>query len=216
MAPTAKGNCYLCGVQLGKVAMKNHIQKEHMEKNRQECCLLKVEGAYDKDYWLYIDAPLTVPLSSVDEFLRKIWLECCGHMSGFFGLDRSEIAKSRKLGAFSTGDKLRHEYDFGTTTETILTIVGKTHRAKQKNSVRLLARNIPPVFECGACGKDAVALCVDCMYDTDNPFFCQACADNHEHEDLLPVTNSPRMGDCAYDGELDSFAFDPKNFIEKS
>ena len=29
-------------------------------------------------------------------------------------------------------------------------------------------------------------------------------------EMLLPVTNSPRMGVCAYTGELDDYAFDPK------
>lgn len=28
MAAT-KGNCYLCGAELGKTAMKNHILKEH-------------------------------------------------------------------------------------------------------------------------------------------------------------------------------------------
>jgi hypothetical protein len=48
------------------------------------------------------------------------------------------------------------------------------------------------------------------MSDTDNPFFCDSCAEKHEHEEmLLPVVNSPRMGVCAYDGELDVFAFKP-------
>ena len=26
-----KGNCYLCGAELGKVAMKNHILKQHSD-----------------------------------------------------------------------------------------------------------------------------------------------------------------------------------------
>ncbi|MCM1525550.1 MAG: hypothetical protein NC120_13975 [Ruminococcus sp.] len=78
-----KGNCYLCGNELGKTAMKNHILKEHSEKEGQECRLLKIEGAYNKNYWLYVDIPTSSALSTLDNFLRKIWLECCGHMSAF-------------------------------------------------------------------------------------------------------------------------------------
>ena len=29
MATTTKGRCYLCGAELGKTAMKNHILKDH-------------------------------------------------------------------------------------------------------------------------------------------------------------------------------------------
>jgi len=32
---------------------------------------------------------------------------------------------------------------------------------------------------------------------------------------LLPVTNSPRMGACGYEGELDIFMFNPDNFKKK-
>ena len=40
-----KGNCYLCGNELGKTAMKNHILKEHSAKDGQECRLLNIGGA---------------------------------------------------------------------------------------------------------------------------------------------------------------------------
>jgi hypothetical protein len=53
-------------------------------------------------------------------------------------------------------------------------------------------------------------------YTADNPFLCDGCAKTHEHEGmLLPVTNSPRMGECAYDGELDTWTFEPGMFGEK-
>ena len=29
MASGSTGNCYLCGIELGKTAMKNHLLKEH-------------------------------------------------------------------------------------------------------------------------------------------------------------------------------------------
>lgn len=211
MALGSVGNCYICGVELGKTAMKSHILKAHGgEDGGQECCLLKVEGAYNKDYWLFIDIPAHKSLSNVDAFLRKIWLECCGHMSAFCASGQREIGKSRKLNSFSVGDKLLHEYDFGSTTETVITIMGVTKRKTRKEAVRLLARNVLPQFKCEECDSSAKYICTQCVYDSDNPFYCGDCGEKHEHDDmLLPVTNSPRMGECGYGGELDTFAFDP-------
>ncbi|MDR1060430.1 MAG: hypothetical protein LBL83_04275 [Clostridiales bacterium] len=217
MASVTKGNCYLCGGQFGKTAMKNHLIKAHADYDGQggpqKCFLLKIEGAHAKGYWLYVDVPVTAALSSVDSFLRKIWLECCGHMSAFSipgGLN--EIGKSRKLGdIFPYQDKLMHEYDFGTPTDTLITVVGETTRKTQKASVRLLARNVPPAFLCSSCGEPATVICAECVYDSDNPFFCDACGESHEHCDtLLPVTNSPRIGDCGYDGAMDVYEFYPQ------
>lgn len=211
VASGSKGNCYICGAELGKTAMKNHILKAHGgEDSGQECNLLKIEGAYDKDYWLFIDLPVDSSLSDVDKFLRKIWLECCGHLSEFSGPGHRKIGKSRKLNTFSAGNQLLHEYDFGTPTETLITVVGAIKRKPQGENVRLLARNVPPQFKCAKCGSPAEYICTQCVYDSDNPFYCSACGEKHEHDEmLLPVTNSPRMGECGYDGELDTFTFVP-------
>ena len=213
MAVQSKGNCYLCGAELGKVAMKNHILKVHAgDRSLQKCRLLKIEGAYEKNYWLYIDVPVNKTLSAVDIFLRKIWLECCGHMSAFSDPRHEELGKGRQLGGFAPGDKILHEYDFGSTTESLITVVGDTYREPQRNAVRLLARNAPPAFICCKCGKAAAYICVECIYEVDNPFFCEECADHHEHDYFLPVTNSPRMGVCGYEGSQDKYAFSPLPF----
>jgi len=217
MATSTLGNCYACGEELQKIKMKNHILKIHgNETDGQECCLLMVEGANCEDYWLMIDVPMDKTLSVVDDFLRKIWLECCGHMSAFRSQKRyeyEEIAKSRKLYSFSKGDKLLHEYDFGTTTESLITVLGYTKRKPQKGNVRLLARNVPPMFNCSQCNASAKFFCPERAYDTGNPFYCKKCAKKYENDDmLLPVTNSPRMGECGYEGELDKFAFDKTYF----
>lgn len=211
MASRSTGNCYICGAELGKTAMKNHILKAHGgEDDGQDCCLLKIEDAYDKDYWLFVDIPLHKSLSDIDAFLREIWLECCGHMSAFHTPGQSDIEKSRKLNSFSVSDKLLHEYDFGSTTETVITVMGTVRRKRQKEAVRLLARNVPPQFTCEKCGSPAEYICIQCMYDMDNPLYCAECSEEHEHDEmLLPVVNSPRMGVCGYDGELDIFTFDP-------
>ncbi len=207
-----KGVCYLCGKELGKTAMKNHLLKNHDDNSgEQKSYLLKAEGRYNKEYWIYFDVPVSSNLETVDRFLRKIWLECCGHMSAFSYGNYDEIGKTTKLNGFPEGAQLLHEYDFGSTTETIVTFVAKTMRPSQKKAVRLLARNNPPVFPCCECGKPADYIDVEAAWEVENPFYCDACIKKREDEIdedyLLPVTNSPRMGVCGYCGEQDHFSF---------
>ena len=218
MASSSMGNCYLCGATVSKTTMTNHLLRSHKLKahsipqGEEKCYLLKVEGVYDEDYWLYFDVPTSTRLWEVDEFLRKIWLECCHHMSAFYIKKYEQLDEDLKLHAFHVKDKLFHEYDFGTTTKTVITIVGETTRKKKKKYVRLLARNIPRTFSCASCGESATVICTESKYTTNNPFFCEACfkANGHDEFLLLPITNSPRMDECGYDGERDVFGFDPQ------
>ena len=227
-APKVDGNCFICGKTLGKVAMKNHILKEHAANGDEQCVLLRIEGAYAKEYWLFVDVAKNKTLDSLDDFMRRIWLECCGHMSifkvdkhdghddgSYFDDDYDEDdGKTYKLKEFSVGDKITHEYDMGTTTKCLITLVGETRRQKQKDAVRLLARNVPPVFTCASCGKSAGFICQECLNECENPYYCSECAEGHVHDpddfdSLLPITNSPRNGACGYEGECDIFAYDP-------
>jgi len=211
---TAKGHCYLCGRELGKGSVKTHLLKTHGESTGQECVLLKVEGANNKNYWLYLDVAKDGTLEDVDGFLRDIWLECCGHLSAFT-MGREELDMTTRLDQFQLGDKLLHEYDFGSTTECLVTVMGFTWRKPRKEPVRLLARNNPPQFQCRQCGAPAECICTACMWEVENPFYCEACMEEHEqeepdHEDMaLPVTNSPRMGVCGYCGDADVYEFVP-------
>ena len=217
MATNLTGDCYLCGANLSKIAMKNHLLKVHGEdESGQECCLLKVEGVYSKEYWLYFDVPETNTLSDVDEFLRVIWLECCGHCSAFYQSKHIPIDNGRKLKTFDIGEKFFHEYDFGSTTETVITVAGHTRRKKQKKDVRLLARNTPPVYKCGDCGKTAEYISSQWGFEIQGPFYCAECIKNYEEGMMLPITNSPRVGVCGYGGELDVYEFNPAAFVKES
>jgi hypothetical protein len=200
-----EGYCHVCGKRLGKTALKNHVLKEHGADGGEECLFLMIEGAYAKIYWLFVDMPKDKPLSALDSFLRQIWMECCGHLSAFRTANYQELGKTRKLGAFPLGAKFIYEYDMGTTTGCLITVAGATRRPKQKEAVRLLARNVAPAFECASCGQPAEVICQECMYDSDNPNFCEDCAEKHDHDCLLPITNSPRNGECGYTGEMDIF-----------
>ena len=125
----SNGNCFICGKTAGKTAIKNHVFKDHNTSDGQ-CCLLKAEGVYDKDYRLYFTVPLDASLSVIDKFLREIWCECCGHLSAF-RMEGQEVGMARKLSALAIGDTLLYEYDFGSTTQITLTVIDEIYRTKQ-------------------------------------------------------------------------------------
>ena len=198
----SNGNCFICGKTTGKVAIKNHVLKDH-NGGGELCYLLKAEGAYSKNYWLFFSVPLDASLSAVDRFLREIWCECCGHMSAFRALGR-EFGKARKLMELNVGDTLLYEYDFGSTTEVLVTVVDKIERVKQKEKIQLLARNVPAQEKCDECGAPATYVDI-----TEGISLCDECSKNSEDGMLAPITNSPRCGACGYDGGLDIWTFDP-------
>ena len=201
------GNCFICGKKNTKIVMKNHIYKEHND-GTEKCYLIKAEGVYNKKYWLYFSMPLEANLSVVDKFLRQIWCECCGHLSAFY-IGGEGIGKSRKLYDFDPGEKLLYEYDFGTSTDIAITIIDEISRPVQKEKISLIARNEPLKTICAHCGKNA-----DYMNVYDMEYTCDECVGGAEYDDyLLPITNSPRSGECGYTGECDKWTF--KQVIHK-
>jgi hypothetical protein len=171
-----------------------------------------VETPYGKDYWLHVAAPVDAPLSALDSFLRRIWLECCGHMSCFsIGPLRYASSPMRELDergmrvalnrVLEVGTALGYEYDYGSTTELRLRVVGLREHRKAGKQVVLLARNDPPEIGCGNCGQAATHVCGGCSESGDG-WLCDGCARKHEcgEDMLLPLVNSPRTGVCAYSG----------------
>ena len=199
-----KGNCFICKESFGKIAMKNHIMKKHQE-GEELCYLLKAEGFYSKDYWLYFSVPLGSTLEVVDKFLRQIWCECCGHLSSF-SVGRMEVSMNTKLSCFQEGDALLYEYDFGTTTCILLTVVEEITRPKQKGKVLLYARNEQPDVVCDFCGGEGKYFNA---YEYE--LLCEKCESALDDEEgfILPIVNSPRCGACGYEGEMDIWTFVP-------
>ncbi len=205
-----KGYCYLCGAELSKSAMKNHIMKYHVQEGATPCALVKVESDL---YWLYVAAPLTCTLGDMDQFLRDIWLECCNHLSEFnVQGDRFELPLSIPWADADPDVKLIHQYDFGSTTECLLTVVD--HVPLPFDKVDLVARNVPMEYPCRQCGKPAAYILTELVYDEDDPYVCEECAEQHDGEygyDMMSaITNSPRMGVCGYEGEMDRYNFRPE------
>jgi len=161
---------------------------------------------------MHIEIPVRAEFGVLDSFLRRTWLECCGHMSAFtVGRKRYSVGPMEEFGEVgmnvALGEVLRpgmtfnHEYDFGTTTELALKVVSEGEGEIAEESVRLLARDDPPPITCESCGKIATKVCTQCIYEGDG-WLCNACARKHKcDEDMfLPVVNSPRVGVCGYTG----------------
>ena len=199
------GICGLCGVRKGKAAMVTHLKQclpaSATQRPMAPVMLLRAQQGANSIYWLDVAAPLDSKLDQLDGLLRQVWLECCGHLSGFFEGRYDEIpAGSRMKQVFRfVGRTVGYQYDFGSTTELTIRLAGVANAATGKAAV--VARNEAPVWACNACGQPAVHVCSECGW-TGNGFFCGKHGRSHEcgEEMLLPVVNSPRMGVCGYTG----------------
>ena len=207
-----KGTCALCKSAFGKSAMTKHLQS-CMEKSqidekftKDSSSLLKffhllVEGHHLPEYWMHVKVSSHARFEDLDNFLRKIWLECCGHMSAF-RIGREEVKKSKKLEyVLHPGMRLNYEYDFGSTTELMVKVVSEFKSNIKTGEVGILARNDPPQIKCSNCDHLATRICTECIYE-DAGWLCDECAEDHKCDEdmLLPVVNSPRTGVCGYVG----------------
>jgi hypothetical protein len=169
---------------------------------------LQVQDAWWGDYWLHLEMRGSAKLADLDYYLRAIWLECCGHLSRFSvgGWQGTEIPKRRQIQqVFRPGVELTHIYDFGTSSKTLIKMVrGRTGKPLTSHPLMLLARNDPPEVVCMECGQPASWLCMECMYEFNEPgTLCDAHAQEHPHDnygELRSLVNSPRVGMCGYDG----------------
>lgn len=209
---TSKGTCALCKTTLNKSAMTKHLQsclgKNQIAEVSTEGASsslkffhLFVEGQYLPAYWMHLKVSSHARFEDLDNFLREIWLECCGHMSAF-SIGREEVRKSKKLEyVLQHGMQLDYVYDFGSSTELRLGVISEFRSSVKKTHVEILARNNPPQIKCSHCDNVATRICAECIY-AEAGWLCNDCAENHKCGEnmLLPVVNSPRTGVCGYVG----------------
>ncbi|MCJ7700389.1 MAG: plasmid pRiA4b ORF-3 family protein [Anaerolineales bacterium] len=216
------GFCEICGHRTTKGHMLTHLQKclgnqAEMKGDLSQLVQLRIEVVYLPMYWLDIEMKADATLMDLDNFLRGIWLECCGHMSQFHIKDyhylepyeasyqiwsqegSMDIVLSAALGHET--DSFEYEYDFGSTTHLKLRVVAKRGGQTNKDGLRLLARNEQPDWRCTKCDQPAKHICVYCAYE-DEAVFCDNHWEEHgcDEEYSLPVVNSPRTGVCGYTG----------------
>lgn len=225
------GRCTLCGDTYTKRGMTRHLRsckQDHLDGDDQPTFHLAISDAHRTDYWMHVEIEQAATLATLDDFLRDIWVECCGHMSSFtiddveytkpfteevmpgFGVERRDM--DVPLGAVLEGGmEFTYEYDFGTTTELSLRVAdlgyggtGDEHTQEHGyRAIRVLARNEPPEIECEVCGAPATSVCTEHLYMREGKaWLCEDCTAGHDCDDylFLPVVNSPRVGVCGYTG----------------
>jgi len=168
----------------------------------------RAQDAYGGQFWLDLEIQGSATLQDLDDYLRAIWLECCGHMSRFSigGWRGDEIPRSRRAASMlRPGLELTHIYDFGTESETRIRVTGvRVGRPLTPRPITLLARNDMPAAACIECGALATSLCMECVTDRERwGVLCEAHAATHPHDEYgepLRLVNSPRLGMCGYDG----------------
>ena len=215
---TGRGTCSLCNSSCSYGSMSRHV-KRHLESGGAElsrtegCFVIKVadEGGL---FWMFLEIAGHRKLSDLDGFLRKEWLECCGHMSSFY-IGKLEYCSNRYAnGTLPMGRRLDkvlgektefwYEYDFGCATSLRLTVVaaGTPAVSETRRKVAVLARHDNVTFHCSRCGDKAVHVCGDCGL-WGGGAHCHKCARKHKcgMESMLPAAQSPRAGVCTYAGK---------------
>ncbi|MCP4403965.1 MAG: plasmid pRiA4b ORF-3 family protein [bacterium] len=218
-----KGACVFCKKEMTRGGMAKHLPSCSQHRKASEAAdagktkeqglyRLQVQDAWQGVYWLHLEMNASATLQKLDDYLRAIWLECCGHLSQFSigGWRGEEIPMTKRVEKiFSVGLELTHIYDFGTSSETTIKVVSQRKgRPLSKHPVFLMARNAPPEIPCAECDKPASYLCMECIYELDEPgTLCEQHAEGHPHDSYgepMPIVNSPRVGMCGYEGPAEA------------
>lgn len=185
--------------------LKKELQKRPVAQT-ENLMHLHISAPYVPDYFLHILILGKTKLRDLDNYLRAIWLECCGHMSAFSArMYRDELSMNASFeDVFAQTSELKYQYDFGDTTELVIRMLDIYPGTPDvENSINLLSRNSQPMIPCEKCGKHpATEICSECQWDGEG-WLCAKCAQDHDcdEEMMLPVSNSPRTGVCGYSAD---------------
>ena len=80
--------------------------------------ILEISSEYNNDYWLYIAIDTNATLKDLDQFLRDVWLECCGHEQRrrtdleFYPFKKEELLRVAKIDFEEKTRVYKKRYDF--------------------------------------------------------------------------------------------------------
>jgi len=120
----SEGRCLYCDelssqAEIGKHLAKHlaQMEKEGAGKNQSNYVHVEVGAG---EMFLHLLVKGDSPMKIIDGFLRDIWLECCGHLSGFGHKNFKVKMKDLVEDVFQPRVKIFHDYDYGTTTRVFL------------------------------------------------------------------------------------------------
>lgn len=182
--PQTRGVCAFCGQEFAKAGMTRHLSTCSARqqaiaaadsKGGRNSTIYHLQVRNNAsffptldDHWLHLEIKGNATLHDLDSYLRYIWLECCGHLSSFeiddvfytqlfddhmgWRKERSMAIRVDKL--FTPGLDIPYEYDFGTTSELLIRVLGERQgKALTPHPIYLMARNAfaPPHACCAIC-----------------------------------------------------------------
>ena len=155
-----KAKCYYCNKELTERTIKRHMKNcdtmkkkisEEFEENKskRKQYIISIKYKYCKDYCIYISIDAALQLCHLDQFIRDVWVECCGHLSEFIidgtrYLDNSDgnyQMNVRLKDVLYSGLKFEYEYDFGSTTYLTLEVIDEIEVSKKHSQIEIIARN---------------------------------------------------------------------------
>src|SRR3989337_2564830 len=160
-----EGQCKFCKQDFTKRQIIDHLNHCDKRKKAQNIknLRLRIIDPYLKNFWLIVEVNPQAKLKDLDNLIRDVWVECCGHLS-LFGNYGNEIGKGRIImDTLNIGDSVNYIYDFGTSTElTIEVLKYSKFQLGGKEKIGLVARNYLPISNCVKCGKQATWVCTTC------------------------------------------------------
>ena len=210
MKTISNGKCRICGMEFSRAGITRHtlscVSNVDMSEGIPEKGKLFdifITDRWMKEFWLMVEISEKENLSTLDNFLRKIWCECCGHLSEFeingksyYSMSASDLSQCffndgktmdyplKKV--LEEGSKFGYTYDFGSSTELVLEVKKvREGSVPKKREVRLLSRNKMPALVCSACKKrNAAYINSFAHYEDDVLYLCSSCAKKVEEGDF--------------------------------
>src|SRR5438876_1057302 len=118
----SRGICSFCKGEFEKAKMTQHLKYckqraaeiateiESTPKPQKTILFhILVEGHYNPQYWMHLELPASDALEDLDDFLRAIWLECCGHLSEFTIGGTSYSSEPEDYFSFGEAEKVEEE-----------------------------------------------------------------------------------------------------------
>ena len=206
-----KGKCYYCNKELTEKTIKRHIKNcgemkrkieelSAVDKKLRNQFILSIKPKYNgNEYCIYLSIDENLGLIHIDQFMRDVWLECCGHLSAFkingkFYQDYSMNTKLKDI--LVVNEKFEYEYDFGSTTYLKLEVIDVIKVPASFSQIEIIARNHEVKHFCEICGTEGEYF----NYENDQ-WECKKCIDkDNDMISKFDYSNSPRDGVCCYGG----------------
>jgi hypothetical protein len=205
-----KGKCYYCNKELTERTIKRHMKSCNVMKNsieekmppkgrKRKQFIIAIKPNGTSEYCIYLSIDGSLGLVHIDQFIKDVWVECCGHLSRFIIQRESyqdDDMNTKISDVLSISEKFEYEYDFGSTTYLSLEVADIIDVPKDFTQMEIIARNDEIEYKCKRCGERSKYF----NYE-ECEWLCENCV-NEDSELIreLNYCNSPRDGVCNYQG----------------